>query len=129
MKQRILVAEDDPSILKMMKLRLEYEGFEVVLTVDGEQAFNQATADGVIDLILLDIKMPKLDGFEVCKRLKADPVTAKIPIILFTASEAHWLKLADRCIELGVADWIRKPFRSEDLLAKIRKVLKNPPHP
>ena len=76
-----------------------------------------------VDLILMDVKMPKRDGFEVVRELKGDPSTAKMPVILFTGSESYWMELLDRCIELGVNDWLRKPFRFEDLMEKIEKAL------
>jgi CheY-like chemotaxis protein len=117
------LADDDSSILKMTKLRLEHEGYEVVVAHDGEDALRQIAANNAIDLILLDLKMPKLNGLEVCQRLKAQPETAAIPIILFTASETFMEQLTDRCIELGAADWIKKPFRSPELLARIRKAI------
>jgi CheY-like chemotaxis protein len=124
MKGRILVADDDASVLKMTKLRLEHEGYEVVAAGDGEEVLRVVSANGPIDLILLDLRMPKLDGLQVCQRLKADPETSPIPIMLFTASEGFLERVADLCIELGAADWIKKPFRSQELLEKIRKILK-----
>ena len=123
-KLRILLAEDDAGVRKMVTIRLTFEGFEVVQSADGEEALQQVAAAGGVDLILLDIKMPKLDGFQVCERLKAAPATAKIPIIVFTASSIHWQQLTDRCIELGVTDYLRKPFRSQELLERVRKALK-----
>ena len=126
MKKRILLAEDDQAILQMTKLRLEHAGFEVVLAVDGEAAINAAIGPGGFDLILLDIRMPKCDGFEVCRRLKAHAATASIPVVVITASSTHWQYLAHRCIELGVTDWLRKPFRSRELLEKIHRALGEP---
>ncbi len=126
-RKRILLAEDDPSILKMTKLRLEYEGFDVIVATDGSQAIEQAMANGGLDLILMDIRMPKLDGLQVCQHLKADPATANIPIIVFTASTGRWQSLADRCLELGVEDWLKKPFTSRELLGKIHRVLGETP--
>ena len=122
-KRRILLAEDDPSILKVTKLRLEHEGFDVIVATDGQAAVDAAMAIRTIDLILLDVRMPKLDGFQVCKRLKQNPLTTRIPIIIFTASVTQMQRLADRCMELGVSAWLRKPFRSKDLLAKVRQAL------
>jgi len=122
-KKKILLAEDDVAIVKMTKRRLEHEGYEVVTALDGEEALERATTDGAVDLILLDIKMPKLSGYDICKRLKANRKTAGIPIIIFTATEAYLKRIADLCIELGTQDWIRKPFDSKELLEKIRKVL------
>ena len=125
MRSTILLAEDDAAVLKMTKLRLEHEGFEVVTATDGEEALTQIAANGNIDLILLDVKMPRLDGFQVCSRLKERSATAKIPIIVLTASETLWSRLVDRCIELGITDWLKKPFRSQELLEKIHKALGN----
>ena len=122
-KRRILLAEDDPSILKVTQLRLEHEGFDVIVATDGQAAVDTALEIGMIDLILLDVRMPKLDGFQVCKRLKQNPLTTRIPIIIFTASVTQLQRLADRCIELGVAAWLRKPFQSKDLLAKVYQAL------
>jgi CheY-like chemotaxis protein len=122
-RARILLAEDDPAVLKVTQLRLVHEGYEVIVAMDGEQAVEQASADGAIDLILLDIKMPKLDGFQVCKRLKTNPVTRHIPIILFTASMTYWQQLVDRCIDLGVNDWLKKPFDTKELIEKVAKAL------
>ncbi len=123
MHKRVLLAEDDPAILKMTRLRLEHAGFEVVTAHDGEDAWRQAEANPAFDLVLMDVKMPKLNGFEVCQRLRANPKTAAIPIIIMTASALYWQDLANRCIELGVADWVKKPFRSQELLQKIHRVL------
>jgi DNA-binding response OmpR family regulator len=122
-KKRILLVEDDSWVLKMTRLRLQHEGFEVVVASDGEGALARVGAAPAVHLILMDLHLPKLDGFQVCERLKANPATMRIPIIVFTASLSHWEQLVNRCIDLGIADWIKKPFRSEELLAKIRRVL------
>jgi len=122
-KKRILLVEDDPVVLKVTKRRLEHEHFAVVTAVDGEEAVTRATANGPVDLVLLDLKLPKFDGFEVCKRLKANPATAAVPIIIFTASSVSWQRLIDQCVDLGVTALIRQPFQSEELLKKIRQAL------
>ena len=122
-KKRILIAEDDPSILKMTKLRLEHEGYDVLAATNGEAALQQAASELPIHLILLDIKLPKLNGYEVCRTLKRQPDTAGIPVIVFSASESQLEHLADRCIEVGAVDWLRKPFRTKDLLDKIHRAL------
>lgn len=122
--RRILIGEDDASILKMTKIRLEHEGFIVSIASDGEAVLTQiAHTDPLPDLILLDIRMPKLNGYEVCRELKRRAKTAQIPVIVFTASESQLQHLADRCIEVGAADWIKKPFRTQELLAKIHRAL------
>jgi CheY-like chemotaxis protein len=126
-KRCILVAEDDPSILRMTCLRLRHEGYAVVEAMDGETALQRVETDGPIHLVLLDIKIPKKDGFAVCRELKQDGATAHIPIIVFTASESQLRRLAERCIEVGAQDWIKKPFRTTELLEKIRKALGESP--
>jgi CheY-like chemotaxis protein len=122
-KKRILIGEDDPSILKMTRVRLEYEGYEVITAVDGDEVLQCAGGDLPIHLILLDIKLPKRDGYDVCRMLKQQPATADIPVIVFTASESQLQRLADRCIEAGATDWVKKPFHTKDLLAKIHRAL------
>jgi CheY-like chemotaxis protein len=122
-RKRILIGEDDQHILKMTKLRLEHEGYEVVTAQDGEEVVRCAGEELPIHLILLDIKMPKLNGYDVCRTLKGQPVTAQIPIVVFSASESHLQHLADRCIEVGAKAWLRKPFRTQELMSKIRQVL------
>lgn len=122
-KKRILLVEDDLSVIEVTRLRLEHVGYEVVVAHDGEEAVRQAGANGGVDLILMDIKLPKLDGYEASKRLKADPATSAIPIIVFTASSGRAEKLADKCVELGIAERIQKPFRTGELLGAIRRAL------
>ena len=124
MKQpSVLLAEDDPTVLKMTKLRLEHEGLTVIVATDGREALDKIMANGAIDLVLLDIKMPKLDGFQICKVMKGNPATDKIPIIVFTGSASSWQKITDECIELGITDWLKKPFRSDELMEKVHHVL------
>ena len=124
MKHRILVAEDDPSLLKMMRRRLEHAGYEVVVATTGEEVFERIEPPGVIDLILLDLHQTGLDGFELCQRLKANPASATIPTILITAAETYLARLPGLCRELGANDYLGKPFRSLELLKKIQNVLR-----
>jgi len=123
MKQRILIGEDDPDVMKVTQFRLEHEGYEVVQATDGQEVLEKLAQESPIHLILLDIKMPKRDGYEVCRQLRAQPDTAGIPVIIFTASEAQLKRLAERCIEVGATDWIKKPFQTKDLLHKIHQAL------
>lgn len=122
-KKRILICEDDLSILKMTKVRLEHEGYDVVTATTGEEVPGAVEEAYPIHLVLLDIKLPKLSGYDVCRLLKQRPATAEIPIIVFTASESQLQRLADRCIEVGATDWIKKPFRTKELLEKIHHAL------
>ena len=121
-KKRILLAEDDPSVRKTTKFRLEHEGYDVVAVEDGEAALAQASAVP-IHLVLLDIRLPKMDGYEVCRRLKNNQATAEIPVLIFTASESQMTSLANRCIEVGAVDWLQKPFRTAQLMEKIHRAL------
>ena len=121
-KKHILIAEDDPSILKMTKLRLEHEGYKVTTAVDGEEALQRAEAE-LPSLILVDVMMPKMNGYDVCRTLKRHPTTSRIPVVVFSASMSQVQHLADRCIEAGARDRIKKPFRTKDLLMKIDRAL------
>ena len=122
-QKTILIGEDDPGIRKVTKLRLEHEGYHVVTASDGEDVLASVGSELPIHLILLDIKLPKLNGYDVCRRLKRQPSTARIPIIVFSASESQIQYLADRCVEVGATDWIKKPFRTKDLMVKIHRAL------
>ena len=123
-KKRILLVDDELPVLKVTKLRLEHEGYEVVTAIDGEEALEKILPPAKnFDLILLDLKLPKLDGFRVCERLKKSPEASKIPVIVFTASSASWQQLTDQCVDLGIADKIRKPFQTKELLSKIRQAM------
>jgi CheY-like chemotaxis protein len=102
---RVLIGDDDAWILHALSLRLSHEGFEVVEARDGEEVLRRAR-EGHIQLILLDVKMPKLDGFQVCERLKTDAATARIPIVVLAASSSNGQGLTDRYLELGIADWV-----------------------
>ncbi len=125
-KKRVLIVEDELNVLKMTKHRLEHEGYAVIVAMDGESALKEAKAakeDFPIHLILLDIRLPKLNGYQVCQMLKDEPSTAHIPVIIFTASESQMELLADRCVEIGATDWIKKPFQTKELMKKIRHAL------
>ena len=122
-KKRILIVEDEPSVLKVTKARLEHQGYEVLVAMDGKAALQKAAQELPIHMVLLDIMLPKLNGYEVCRALKRQPATSHIPVIVFTGSESQMEQLGDRCIEVGATDWIKKPFESKELLAKIHRAL------
>jgi DNA-binding response OmpR family regulator len=113
---KVLVAEDDPSVRMTLEFVLSDEGFEVLLANDGEQALRLAT-DELPDVILLDSLMPKMDGKQVLKALRAHAPTSSIPVLVLTGmdreSEAEW----------AGTHFIGKPFSPEELVAQIRKVL------
>lgn len=126
MAKRILIVEDDASLLKVTKFRLEHEGYDVITAMDGDEALQQAAEALPIHLVLLDIKLPKRNGYEVCWTLKHRAATANIPVIVFSASESELQRLANRCIEVGATDWIKKPFLTKDLLVKIHRAMGEP---
>jgi DNA-binding response OmpR family regulator len=116
----VLVADDDPDILSLVTLRLERSGYDVVSAGDGEQALATALAR-TPDLALLDVMMPKLDGYEVTERLRGEESTRYLPIILLTAR----VQEADiaRGIEAGADDYVEKPFSTQDLSRRVQAVL------
>ncbi len=114
----ILVADDDPQILRLVARNLQLEDYAVLQASDGQQAVDQIeTADP--DLVLLDIMMPKLDGFAVCARVRE---FSAVPIIMLTARGQDQDKV--RGLDLGADDYLTKPFSVDELLARVRSVLR-----
>jgi len=121
MPETILIADDHESSLSALEGLLALEGFEVVTAPDGEAALS-AFQRGQPDLLLLDVKMPRLSGFEVCRRIKNDADTRLIPIILITAMTATEDRLAG--IQAGADDFLTKPVDREQLIARVKSLLK-----
>ncbi len=121
MSERVLVADDDPDILTVVKVNLDLDGFEVDTAVDGEDALQKATANPP-DVIVLDIMMPRMDGLTALHRLRSQAATASIPIILLTARGLPEDRV--RGLELGADDYITKPFDITELAARVRAVLR-----
>jgi DNA-binding response OmpR family regulator len=117
-KPLILVADDDPQLLRLETRNLELEGYAVRAASDGEQALQQIEQQ-VPDLVLLDVMMPKLDGFRVCQRVRE---FSAVPIIMVTARGQDQEKV--RGLDLGADDYLTKPFNVEELLARVRAVLR-----
>jgi len=117
---RILVVDDEPHILKLVSFSLTAKGFEVIEATDGLSAIEVAQTEQP-DLILLDVMMPALDGYEACRRLKANPATAHIPVVMLSAKSQQ----AERTtgIDCGATDYICKPFTPKDLVNEVRRVL------
>jgi two-component system response regulator RegX3 len=115
---RILLADDEPDIVAPVAYALRREGFEVETAGDGEQALAAALGGGY-DLVVLDVMMPKLQGTEVCRRVRAESI---VPIIMLTAKDAE----VDRVLglELGADDYVTKPFSTRELASRIRAVLR-----
>lgn len=121
MSDRVLVADDDPDILTVVKINLELDGFEVETAVDGEDAMQKATSTPP-NVIILDIMMPRMDGLTALHRLRSQAGTANIPIILLTARGLPEDRV--RGLELGADDYITKPFDITELAARVRAVLR-----
>ena len=125
-KGKILVVDDEIYIVHILDFSLGMEGYEVLTALDGEQALEKARGEHP-DLIVLDIMMPKLDGYETCRMLKADPATKDIPIILLSAKGRN----VDQKIgfEVGADDYITKPFSPRKLVERINALLgQSSPH-
>lgn len=118
-KFKVAVVDDDPSISRVMKIILTANGFDVVLASGGKSGLALARSESP-DVILLDVMMPDIDGFEVCRRLKADETTRDIPVIFVSArSEPGAI---EEGISLGACAYMTKPFKPDVLLAKISEI-------
>ena len=120
-KKKILIVEDEPHTLETLKDRLEFEGYEVITAQDGETAIMKAGREKP-ELITLDIMLPDMDGFAVCERLKKDTKTHFIPIIMLTVKDTVVEKV--KGLDIGADDYVLKPFEDEELLARIRALLR-----
>ena len=116
----ILAADDDDDILQLVVFRLERSGYTVLQARDGQEALALA-AEHRPDLAVLDVMMPKMDGFEVTRRLRADPATSRMPIIMLTAR----VQDADvqEGFDAGADDYLRKPFSPQELRARVQAIL------
>jgi len=121
----ILIVDDEPANLDMLRQELDEEGYRLLTAVDGEEALIKVQ-EHVPDLVLLDVMMPRVDGFTVCRILKGSGKTVLIPVILLTALRSHEDRV--RGIEAGADDFISKPFDRDELLAKIRALLRQKRH-
>ena len=121
-KKTILVVDDMPQIRKILRFSLKTEGYNVILANSGKSALEQAFDESnAIDLILLDIMMPKMDGYEVIQRLREADMTKEIPIIFLTAKAQQ--KDVIKGLEIGGNDYVVKPYKFDDLNKKIQKWL------
>jgi two-component system cell cycle response regulator len=118
-KPIILIVDDEQSVRSVLETLLTYEGYRVFLAADGEQGVAMA-AKVLPDVILLDVMMPKLNGYEVCQRLRADPVLREVPILMITALSAREARLEG--INAGADDFITKPIDSVELRARLRTI-------
>jgi DNA-binding response OmpR family regulator len=116
----VLAADDDEDILELITFRLERSGYTVIQAHDGEEAWNLAQARPP-DLAVLDVMMPKLDGFELTRRLRAHEPTSRMPIILLTARAQD--TDVQQGFDAGADDYLRKPFSPQELRARVQAIL------
>ena len=120
MSKRILIADDEPNIVVSLEFLMKREGFEVQVAVDGEAAL-QAIAAQQPDLILLDIMLPKKDGFEVCQQIRANPQWQSLKVVMLTAKGRD--TEVSKGLALGADAYMTKPFSTRDLVAQVRQLL------
>ena len=122
MLYKILVVDDEKDIVDILKYNLEKENeFEVITAFDGKEALDKAFSEKP-GLIILDIMMPELNGFDVCKKLKSNPATAKIPVVFLTAKENEIDEIIG--LELGADDYIQKPISPRKVIARVKSVIR-----
>ena len=127
----VLVVDDDPVILRLLEVNFEMEGFTVVRASDGAEGLERAR-EVLPDVVVLDVMMPRMTGYEVAAAMRSDPQTADIPILFVTARAQSGD--VERGMELGVDDYVTKPFDPLDLIARVNAVLarsraRRPPAP
>ncbi len=118
---KILVAEDERDIRELIGITLRFSGYEVELAKNGEEAVKMASSV-LPDLILMDVRMPRMTGYQACAALKKDPVTEDIPVVFLSAKGQD--KEIQEGIEVGAVDYILKPFAPDDLTHQVENILK-----
>ena len=116
--RKILLVDDDPALRDLVRIALERDGFRVITAADGQIALTHASREAP-DLIVLDIGLPELDGFEICRRIRA---ISDVPILFLTARDDEIDRIVG--LEMGADDYVTKPFSPRELLARIRAILK-----
>jgi DNA-binding response OmpR family regulator len=119
---KILIADDERDIRDLVAFALRFAGYEVITTSNGEEAV-QAVLEEAPDLILLDVRMPRMTGYEACRQIKEQPGTQDIPIVFLSAKgqEAE----VNAGLQLGAVEYIVKPFSPDDLLTRVKAILRN----
>jgi DNA-binding response OmpR family regulator len=121
--RRILVTDDEEYLIELLDVNLRPAGFEVLKAYDGEEGLNKAITERP-DLMILDVRMPGMDGYEVCRRLKANDTTKDIPILMLSA----YVQEADikKGLSVGAVAYLKKPFNVQDLIRAVKQILGMP---
>lgn len=122
-KKRVLVVEDEESLLKLETILLTVKGFEVIGAVTGKMAIDKIGTEE-FDLVLLDIMLPDVDGFEVCRQIRKDPRTATVPIIMLTGKKSK--EDHDKGVLCGANSYLVKPFKSAMIIDEITRLISLP---
>ena len=118
---RILIAEDERDIRDLIAFTLRFAGHEVITTANGEEALNMAL-ETIPDLILLDVRMPRMTGYEACRQIKAEEKTSNIPVVFLSAKGQE--SEVQTGLDAGAAEYILKPFSPDNLTERIRAILR-----
>ncbi len=120
MANRILVIEDDPATSRLMDYSLSHEGYEVIRASNGLEGIRKAFSEAP-DLVILDVMLPGVDGFEICHRLKSDAATARLPILMFSAKAQEIDKATG--LKVGADEYLTKPAAPAEILGRVQKLL------
>lgn len=120
-KGTVLVIDDEKDLIELVRYNLEREGFDVLAATDGKAGLNLATQQQP-DVVVLDVMMPGMDGLEVCRQLRADSRTQRLPVIMLTAKVAETDRIVG--LEMGADDYVTKPFSPRELVARVKAILR-----
>ncbi|WP_027339231.1 response regulator [Halonatronum saccharophilum] len=121
MSNKILVVDDEENIVQLIKFNLEKEGYEVIAAYDGEKALEEVDIEKP-KLVILDLMLPKVDGLEVCRKIRGNNQYSKLPIIMLTAKSEELDKVLG--LEMGADDYVTKPFSPRELIARVKAILR-----
>jgi two-component system, OmpR family, alkaline phosphatase synthesis response regulator PhoP len=121
MTSKVLIVEDEQGIVHLLRSRLEPEGFQVIAANNGQEGL-RAVTEARPDLVILDLTLPDLDGYEVCRRIRRQPETARLPILVLSGRAEEIDKVV--MLELGADDYVTKPFNAKELVARVKTLLR-----
>ena len=120
MAKKILVIEDDPATLRLVEYSLKQEGYQIITASNGLDGIRKALGESP-DLVILDVMLPGMDGFEICYRLRSEPATKHLPILMFSAKAQEIDK--DTGIKVGADDYLTKPSAPSEIVSHVEKLL------